>query len=64
MDRCEACPLFEKVSETENGCGGGLPISVCIAKLQHGIFRLMKSQKPLFRRSDDHELETSKGSAT
>ena len=39
MDRCEACPLFEGNLQVQESCGGGLPVSACIAKLQYGIFK-------------------------
>lgn len=45
MDRCEACPLFDTASETGDSCGGGLPVSVCITKLQCTIFKLEKKRK-------------------
>lgn len=45
MDRCEACPLLEGKRPIQEGCNGGLPVSVCIAQLQHNILKLEKSKK-------------------
>lgn len=64
MDRCEACPLFGKGPKAEDSCEGGLPVSVCIAKLQYGIFKLKKKRKIWFEGSNVYELEPSEGSAT
>ncbi len=64
MDRCEACPLFEMASESGDCCEGGLPVSVCIAKLQHGIFKLKKRQRIWFEGRNTYELESAKSSAT
>ncbi len=62
MDRCEACPLLEGKRPIQEGCNGGLPVSVCIAQLQHNILKLEKRQKIWCKGSDDHELGSSKGS--
>lgn len=64
MDRCEACPLFDTSSETGDSCMGGLPVSVCITKLQWTIFKLEKKRKIWFEGGIIDELEPSKSSAT
>lgn len=64
MDRCEACPLFDTALENGDSCGGGLPVSVCITKLQCTIFKLEKKRKIWFEGGIIDELEPSKSSAT
>lgn len=60
MDRCEVCPLSEGKLQIEECCDGGLPISVCIAKLQHCMAKLnlaVRDKENSYERNAVYELE-------